>query len=430
MEGGSANSPSIPDSSPGRSEEREPARSGAQLLVLLLISTMAVLIGAGLAPCLPAMAEHFGGTPRSAFGVRLVLTMPALATAFAAPLAGVAIDRIGRRPLLVASAVLYGAAGGSGFLLDSIPALLASRAALGLAVAGIMTTTVTLIADTFSGGARNRAMGLQAAFMGFSGVVYVTAAGLLADLGWRYPFLLYLVSFALLPLVLRHVAEPDIARRGADGLNDSDGGTRGRSAPFPVGVTLMLYGLAFSGMVAFYLVPVQAPFRLTELGAGGGSGVGIALAAFTVFAATSSSFYGRTRDRLSFQAVFAGVFVLMGSGFLVLAAARSYLQAVGGLVVTGVGMGMFMPNLNVWAVARLDESVRGRVIGGLTTCAFLGQFTSPLVSQPIASRHGIGAAFGTFALPLFGIALAFLAARLVRPRRGARAGKGPDDEPR
>jgi hypothetical protein len=41
---------------------------------------------------------------------------------------------------------------------------------------------------------------------------------------------------------------------------------------------------------------------------------------------------------------------------------------------------------------------RGRVLGGLTTSFFLGQFCSPLISQPLSLKVGLSATYGAGAV--------------------------------
>ncbi len=133
---------------------------------LLLTSTLTVMSGATIAPSLPAMQEYFADVENSALLVRLVLTIPALFIAIGGLFAGQLVDRIGRKPLLIASTLIYGLAGGSGLILNSLGTILIGRALLGLSVAGVMTGVTTLIADYYTGQKRANFMGLQAAFMG------------------------------------------------------------------------------------------------------------------------------------------------------------------------------------------------------------------------------------------------------------------------
>ena len=52
-----------------------------------------------------------------------------------------------------------------------------------------------------------------------------------------------------------------------------------------------------------------------------------------------------------------------------------------------------VPNLNVWLANESPPDLRGRVLGGLTTAIFLGQFLSPIVGQPVSAVLGIGGLF-------------------------------------
>lgn len=119
--------------------------------------------------------------------VKLVITLPALFIVIGSPIAGLIVDRFGRKPLLLLSTVLYGLAGSSGLYLGRLPAILAGRAFLGLAVIGVMVSATILIADYYSSPARAAFMGLQARFMGLGGVLFLTLGGALAQQSWRYP---------------------------------------------------------------------------------------------------------------------------------------------------------------------------------------------------------------------------------------------------
>lgn len=88
------------DAPPAFNPERPSVRG-----TLLASASLPMMAGATIAPSLPAMREVFAGTPGTEVLVRLVLTVTALA--LAAPLAGLFADRIGRRPLLLGSLVLY-----------------------------------------------------------------------------------------------------------------------------------------------------------------------------------------------------------------------------------------------------------------------------------------------------------------------------------
>ena len=193
------------------------------------------------------MQTHFTDVADSEFWVRLVLTIPALFIVIGSPIAGQLVDKIGRKPLLLVSAVLYGFAGSSGFVLNSIFTILIGRAFLGLAVAGVMVSATTLIADYFQCDKRANFMGLQAAFMGLGGVLFLSVGGFIADLNWRFPFLIYLFAWLLIPGVLFTLYEP--AKHKANLETDTDTATT--SAELPVKLLVLIYDAVMLQQIVF-----------------------------------------------------------------------------------------------------------------------------------------------------------------------------------
>lgn len=341
---------------------------------------MTVMAGATISPALPAIERAFDATPNAALLTQLALTMPALLIAISAPIAGMLLDKIGRKPILLVSLLLYALAGSSGLWLNSLYAILVGRALLGLAVAGIMSGFTTLIADYFASTALDRFLGLQAAFTGLGGVVFVLLGGILADVGWRMPFSIYLMSVVVCGGVLLFIDEPAPTQ-----ASNAVAGKRFDFRPI-----LPIYATAFFAMLIFYLVPTQLPFYLDQLGTGG-SLVGAAISTLTLIAAIASLQYQRLRLRLSANTLFAATFGLMAIGYAIIGSANAYAIVVLGLIVAGAGLGLLQPNLATWLVPLVSAEKRGSAFGGLTTALFLGQFLSPLTFQliPVSASTGI-----------------------------------------
>jgi MFS family permease len=356
-----------------------------RLLTLLLVSMMTIMASAAISPSLPRLRLAFEGVSGVDLWVRLVVSLPALFTAVGAPLAGMLIDRFGRKRLLVAAVALYGVAGALPGLLSSLPLILVCRALLGLAVGGVMTTAAALIADYYAGPERGVVLGRQAAFMGVGSLVLLLGGGLLADIHWRAPFAVYLYAFLLLPLILLFISEPEV-KRGVGG------GATG-SVPLPWNILWQVYGLALLGMMIFYLVPVQLPFLLRRLGVGSSALAGLAVGISTVVGSAVSLRYARVRQVLGYRGVMAVLFACMAVGYVMVGLSGTYATVVEGLVVSGLGQGLLTPNMSNWASEVAPEAARGRVMGLLTTSLFLGQFLSTLLAQPLIAAVGLGGTF-------------------------------------
>lgn len=383
--------------------EANHTRDFLRLSTLLLGSTMTVMAGATISPALPQIDAFFQATPHAKLMVKLLLSVHALFIAISAPFIGMLMDRYGRKPVLIVSMTLYGLAGSSGFFLNTLYGIIVGRAFLGIAVAGIMSGFTTLIGDYFKGDKLNKVMGLQAAFTGFGGLIFLSMGGFLADIGWRYPFLIYFFAFLVLPGVVAFLYEPHIRKEVKTDAHDND-----PTAITPLKRVLLIYGLAFFGMLVFYMVPVQLPFHMKGMGDISNTQIGIAIGIMTLVGALSSMQFKKIRTKLSPPQIYMLFALLMGLGYGLLCLAANYWLLLAGLVIAGAGFGLLMPNVNVWLVSFVPGSVRGKFVGGLATSFLLGQFVSPLLMEPLVRTIGVGNSFGLVGGLLIAVAAGFL----------------------
>jgi MFS family permease len=359
-------------------------------LTLLLVSSLTIMAATTIAPSLPAMKQYFESEivdpDRRNTLVQLVITLPALFIVMGSPIAGIVVDRFGRKPLLLAATILYGLAGSSGIYLESLTTILVGRAMLGLAVAGIMVSATTLIADYYTGSKRVAFMGLQSGFMGLGGVLFLTLGGILAQQSWHYSFGIYLFAWLIVPLIVLFIFEPHSAERS---VPDHYIGAETEKA-VPIGVMVVVYGLSTLIQIAFYLIPVQMPFFLKNLVGAEPSQTGMAIALCTLFAAIASVNYGKIKQHIEFVTFLPLVFGLMGIGYSLIGQSSNWAQVLTGLALCGMGVGFLMPNMSIWLMTTVPEAIRGQALGGLSTAIFLGQFLSPIVTQPWAKTLGLG----------------------------------------
>ncbi|GBO52992.1 hypothetical protein APA_793 [Pseudanabaena sp. lw0831] len=371
-------------------------------VTLLVASMLTIMASATIAPSLPAMLKHFESVPNSAYWVRLVLTLPALFIAISAPLLGVLVDRIGRKPLLFLSLIIYGLSGSSGLWLNSLDTIIISRALLGVSVAGISISTTALIADYYSGAPRGKFLGLQAAFSSLGGVVFVSLGGWLTDIGWRNPFLIYFAALLVLPAVLYFLSEPP-RQDSTQSSNHSE-----KSSRLPYLIVGLTFAAALLGQMAFYTIPVQIPFYLKNLFQSSASQSGIAIAICTLGSAISAFQYQRIKAKLTFFSIYGIAFSTMALGFGLISLGSSFAIVVVGLGTVGIGLGLVMPNMTFCLTSATPANMRGKILGGLTNSMFLGQFVSPLVSQPLSLAIGLNMTYGVAGIAMVILAFAFV----------------------
>ena len=180
---------------------------------LMLAAMLTIMSNATITPALPGLQAMFGDDPNAELLTRLLITAPSLLVAVVAPFAGVMVDRLGRRGPLLTGLVVYAVAGTAGLYLGSLEAILASRLALGLGVAAIMTAQAALIGDYFGGPERGRLMGYQIAATNVGGLVFVLTAGVLAARDPRLPFAIYGLALLMLPILWRILPSSTPCRR-------------------------------------------------------------------------------------------------------------------------------------------------------------------------------------------------------------------------
>ncbi|MEU9671149.1 MFS transporter [Streptomyces bobili] len=361
-----------PAAPPTRDHPGFPAVRGRLPAVLLMTGSCLPVLGAVLlAPVLPRMQDHFEGVTGSAALVPLVLTVPALSLALLAPFAGVVVDRLGRKRLLVAATVLYALFGTVPLWLDSLHGILLSRVLVGVAEAAIMTACTTLIGDYYSGRVRDRYLALQTMCASASATLFFVLGGALGAAGWRAPFWLYAVGLLLAPVMAR--ALPDPTATGPRLSTDAGPGPR----PFPVRRMAGLCLLTVFGAVVFYTVPVEMSYLLDDLDVDStgviGAATAVASAATVLGSLAFTRLTGDPRRRLPV------LLLPCAAGFLVMGVADSLPLLIAGAVLNCFGTGLLLPSLLTLAMARLDHADRGRGIGLWTAAFFLGEFVCPLV---------------------------------------------------
>ncbi len=344
-------------------------------LNLLFVSTLTIMSSATIAPVLPQMAHYFSHTPNAELLSKLILTVPALFIAISAPICGWISDRWGRRKPLLSALLLYGLAGTAGFVLNDLIAILISRAFLGAAIAGIMTTATALVGDYFADDERRRFVGLQAGFMAVGGVLFVGAGGLIADLNWRYPFLIHLFALMLLPSV--YLSLPEASR------SQSNSDVHPSHQRLPLMGLLLLIGFAFISMILFYMMPVQVPFLLKDIGIFQSAMAGLAIVCFSVTGTTVSFLYPKIKRHADFLSIYLITCTFMSLGYLLIGTSSNFLQIAIGMAIAGMGIGLIVPNQNLWVITLSPDHLRGRMIGIVSAAFFLGQFSSPLFIQPL-----------------------------------------------
>jgi len=265
--------------------------------------------------------------------------------------------------------------GSSGFYLHDFYAILVGRAILGVAVALIMTSSTALIGDYFEGEKRHQFMSKQGLAVAVGGIVFITLGGVLAQVHWSYPFAIYFTPLLFLPFLIKTLHEPKRHMEETDKNNIPN--------------LLPVYLTAFFIMVLFYMIPTQFPYLIVDTLGGDPKTVGFVIAIAMVFNALIAMQYAKIKAKLSYIQIYSATFTFFAIGLFIISWASSIGELLYSTLFTGVAFGLLLVNTNAWFLSKVPANKRGKASGILTSSFFFGQFSSPLILEPIVAHYGI-----------------------------------------
>ncbi|GAA3805477.1 MFS transporter [Streptomyces phyllanthi] len=291
--------------------------------------------------------------------------------------AGLLGDRLGRKKVLIAGLVVFGAGSALAALSGSPAELIAFRAVMGLGAAFVMPATLAVLMNVFEREEQPKAIGIWAGGVGLAIAIGPITGGLLLDHFWWGSVFLINVPIVLLALALMLWLVPD-SRDPSPGRVDPVGVVLS-----VVGLVLLVYGIIKGGELAdFTDVTVLVPI---------GAGLAV-LAGFVVFEARSDhpsidvTYFRNKVFSAAIGAIALVFFALMGVTFF----SVFYTQSVRGY--TPLQTGLLMLPL---AVAQMVFAPRARLVvdrfgnkavctaGLLTIAAMLAAFATLDADTPI-----------------------------------------------
>ena len=381
-----------------------------QGVLLLLPITMAVMGLVVLVPVLPGMMAQFHEVAGVEYLVPLMLTLPALCVAVLGPIAGIVVDRFGRRRTLLLALVIYAFVGMLPLLLDSLTAIIASRFVLGAMEALIVTSSTTLIGDYFHGREREKWLANQTAVASIASIFLALLGGALGNISWRGPFAAYGVSIVFAIGLMIWTWEPRKSEQPSDEI-------AGPGAHFPWAAIMPIALLAVFGGVMFFTMQIQVSNVLSEnYGIHSPSKLGLYTGLAGLCVAGGTLLYRQFTARFVVPTQLLVAFGLLAISYLMMNHSATSNSFTAWLIANQFGCGMLLPSLVVWAMGRLPFEVRGRGTGLFMTGWWLGQ---PLSTQAVALLRGLQGGSLPAALQVLGfLCLAAAAIALVSRLKG------------
>ncbi len=376
------------------------------------------LVGFGLViPLLPFYAVRFGASPQQ---VTLLLSVYSLMQLFTAPLWGRLSDRIGRRPVLMASM----AASVLAYLwlgrASQLWMLFAARALAG-ACAGNIAAAQAYIADVTTPENRAKGMGLIGAAFGL-GFIFGPAVGgflagndpLTANLqapAWLAAGLSFLALGGVLFLLPESLMPDQRGSAARTGRIAAILGVLHRPVLSRLILVFFLVILAFAGMESTFALWAMRQFHW------GPEQVGYVFAYVGVLSAIlQGGLIGRLTQRFGEERLLLCGLVLIGIGLLVLPFARDLPVLAVGVSGLALGMGLTQPTLNSLISRRAGRAEQGEVLGVSQSVGSLSRVIGPVLAGVLFANLGRDSPFVCGAVL---VAVAFLLALNLFRRLGS-----------
>ncbi len=369
-------------------------------LLTVFLTILLDLIGFGMIlPFLTFYAQEFQATPLQ---IGLLFSSYSLTQLLCAPLLGRLSDRLGRRPVLLASiagsAVCYVIFA----LAPSYAVLLLARALSGVAAANYAIAQAYM-ADVSSPQERSKAMGLVGAAFGLGFVLGPALGGILEQLGSVLPALArlgprlvpfaaaalstlnLLIAFFSLPESLSPELRRDATSRGGAWHGVSDLRAVWRDTPLRgLMVLFFLVMFCFSMMETTLALFCQARF-----GFGARETSWLFVFVGVVLVIVQGGLLGRLVRRFGERRLILSGIVLMALGLLLLPGPKLWLLLIS-LLLLAVGQGIHNPSTTGLLSRLTDERSQGSTIGLSRSFGALARILGPPAGTFIFAAAGPG----------------------------------------
>lgn len=374
-----------------------------RLLSVVLLSVVATFGNNVAAPALPAMGAALGVSDAR---LGLVITTYTLGAMVAVPVTGVLADMFGRRTVVIPSIAGFGLFGAGVAAVGSFEAVLLLRGLQGVAVAGVMPLTVTMLGDLYDGERGTAAQGLRVSLNGTSSIVLPVAAGAVSALAWNYPFLLYGLALPAAAVAYRYLPETadvvDAELRLVTQLRTYVGTIRGELGRSRTATLLAGAGVRdFVRYAVITFVPLLAVRTLGASYATAGALLSLRGVAFILL----SPLAGRIVGAVSHRWALVGSLVLAAVSMALLPFAPSVLAVAVVLFGYSAADAVFSPVIKDAVTDASSTSSRAGVVGSMNVLKFAGQAASPVAFGLVLAASGFE--------PLFLLGAGILAAYAV-----------------
>ena len=336
------------------------------LQIIFGVSLISFLGISSITPAFPRLVRELGISPQDVGLLIVVFTLPSF---LLGPILGVLADLWGRKTILVPSLILFGLAGTACTFTRDFNLLLGMRFLQGIGATSLLSLSITLIGDLYSGRELTIALGYQTGIIGISTAFYPLIGEALVLIRWNYPFLLSFPAIVLGFLVA--FSFKNIESKNPDNFKQYliTAGTSFKKIPSNgiLKSTLATFIILLGAFVTCIPILIERHFQSSTLT------IGLLFSTMFVTVALSSSQFSKLTKFFAKKTLIKASFLINALALITIPLIAEFWQILIPIILSGTSLGMSLPSIQNLLAGLAPSNRRATVVALNGTVSGLGQ---------------------------------------------------------
>jgi len=383
-------------------------------LYIIFAITLGGIVSVSLViPVIPVIGAQFSLSPAE---VGLIISSYTLPGVLFILFLGVLADKIGRKPILVVSLVVFSIAGGAIYWLNDFYWIVVFRFIQGIGGAALPAISTILIGDLFHEDLRLRVMGLNAAVLSAGTAVFPFIGGTLATIDWNVPFLMFWMGIPLTLFIIVYMKEPEFEKREEffEYFRKARRYIFTFKSMFAFLVGISIFILLYGGILTYLTLFMGTHYSMSPFT------IGMCIASSSFASAIIAPLSGRIEIYIGRRAMLVLGFVFLALAFLLVlfVPSEGWLYVV--MLLVGSCMGITLPLVQSIVTGLSPTEYRGLLVSFFGMTIRLGQTVGPPILAGVLYFGDIEDIFKVCFLYSIGMALLLFIFGGIFMKRGFR----------
>lgn len=369
-----------------RGDGKRPCYRDINLQILFIITIMTPLTVVAITPAFPRIVQELNISPQEVGLLISVFTFPGIITTIGF---GVLADRFGRKKILFATLMISGIAGTTCAFVRDFNSLLLLRFLQGIGAGPLLSLSVTVIGDLYSGDECAKAMGYNVSALDIGLTIFPFIGGAIAMLGWYYPFIIQFITIPVGILLLFYLKNPEI--------KDGQSIKEYLKNAWQIIKNRRIIGLFFDSAITFMIFfGIYMTYLPLLIGISFGASpivIGSIMSFIPLVSAFTSSQVGKLARRSSEKNLIKAAFILYALALSIIPFVSNIWLLLIPAVIFGIAHGTNEPSIHALLSSSASIKHRAALMSVNWTVVRLGQTLGPLLMAATFVMWDISAVF-------------------------------------